>query len=107
MSLDRLKTCRGLSMTFNERINELCAAGVIVTKYGEGIITHVTAIINGVPSIAVVGLKKDCRDIMIEPDDIECIIEVIPFKDRRTLECFKDSISKIEKIMVKCDASEG
>ena len=94
-------------MTFNERINELCAAGVSVTKYGEGIITHAIAIINGVPSIVVVGLKKDCRNIMIEPDDIECIIEVIPFKDRLTLECFKNSISKIEKIMEESNASEG
>lgn len=94
-------------MTLDEKLLELTKNGVITIEYGKGTLAHSTAICNGVPMLLVCGLNKDCRTAEITADNLECVIEAIPFRDQRTLDCFKKSIAEIEQLMVKCNASEG
>ena len=86
-------------MTLRERLEQLTKDGLPVTRYGEGRITHVCFVGNDVPILAELWLSEDCRESGVDVNKIDHVIRCTPFKNRETLEMFKDSISRIEKLM--------
>ena len=94
-------------MTVEEKIEELCGGGIHVVNYGNGVISHCVCVMDGDPTIVEIGLKSDCRGRKIEADDINCIIQAIPFRDRNVLECFKVSLAKIEQYMDEKENKTG